>query len=118
MTEIAKETTTERAESNGKVVLTVEGREIEFRPEEDTRYYVGLMFFPWLNGGTHQHRGLWYFSKGVTREEPKRVIAWDITGPSFETYEEARAAMEQYNDMVRTGKFVWRKKKAAEPAAP
>ncbi len=107
-------TTTDQSQSTGEIVLTVNGREIVVRPFDGSNYYVGLMFFPWLNSGSQEHRGLWYFMRSQIRPYEATTHGWNLFGPAYETYEEARAAMEQYNEMVRTQTFTWRMKETTE----
>ncbi len=72
-------------------------------------HYVGLMFFPWLDGRGHHNaalRGGWTFMEAWNGGDAARRTEWrPASGPWFEDHDEARAAMQAFNSMVRSGDF-------------
>lgn len=99
------ETTYDRDESDGFVVLKFGNKEYLFSPPvENMNIFMGLMYFPWLNGNG-SFPGMWYFM--LTSGSGK----WQIADESmtFSEYDDAKKAVDIYNEMVATGKIVWRK---------
>src|SRR3712207_4046381 len=93
------------------VLLPAGGRVVEYAPR-GLCHYVGLMFFPWLDGRGHHNpawRGGWTFmeawngSVALARTERRPAF-----GPWFEHHDEAGAAMRAFNSMVRNGDFAFK----------
>ena len=93
------------------VLLPAGGRVVEYAPQS-LRHYVGLMFFPWLDGRGHHNaalRGGWTFMEARTGGVASARAEWrPASGPWFEDYDEAGAAMRAFNAMVRTGDFAFK----------
>ena len=93
------------------VLLPAGGRVVEHAPRS-LRHYVGLMFFPWLDGRGHHNlalRGGWTFMEAWNGGVASARTEWrSASGPLFEHYDEARAAMRAFNSMVRSGDFAFK----------
>ena len=81
---------------------------VEYAPRS-LAHYVGLMFFPWLDGRGHHNaalRGGWTFMEAWNGGDAARRTEWrPASGPWFEDHDEARAAMQAFISMVRSGDF-------------
>ena len=89
------------------VLLPAGGGVVEYAPQS-LGHYVGLMFFPWLDGRGHHNaalRGGWTFMEAWNDGGAEWRPA---SGPWFEDHDETRAAMQAFNSVVRPGDFAFK----------